>query len=131
MPVHNAEVAAIFDELADLLEIQGANEFRVRAYRSAARNINSLPHSVSEMVARDEDLSKLPGIGKDLARKIEEIVRSGKLKKLEEIKTEVPADITIPYRGFALEIIDAPGYHVVEVTLGNLRIRPPRIYRSI
>ena len=101
MPVHNAEVAAIFNELADLLEIQGANEFRVRAYRSAARNINSLPHSVSEMVARDEDLSKLPGIGKDLARKIEEIVRSGKLKKLEEIKTEVPAEL--------LEITHLPG----------------------
>ncbi len=90
MPVHNAEVATIFNELADLLEIQGANEFRVRAYRSAARNIDSLPHSVSEMVAQNQDLSKLPGIGKDLAKKIEEIIQTGNLSKLDELKKEVP-----------------------------------------
>ncbi|MFO8010422.1 MAG: DNA polymerase/3'-5' exonuclease PolX [Dehalococcoidia bacterium] len=93
MPVHNAEVAAIFDELADLLEIQGANEFRVRAYRSAARNVSSLPHSVAEMVAQNEDLSRLPGIGKELAGKIEEITRAGALSQLEKLKKEVPSGL--------------------------------------
>ena len=72
MPVHNTDVAKIFEMMADLLEIEGANQFRVRAYRSADRTIGELPQSVADMVDKGEDLSALPGIGKDLAGKIAE-----------------------------------------------------------
>jgi DNA polymerase (family 10) len=94
VPVHNSDIAAIFNQLADLLEIQGANQFRVRAYRNAARIVGSLSKSAADMVDRGEDLSELPGIGKDLAGKIETIVKTGKLPLLEETKREVPAALS-------------------------------------
>ena len=90
MPIHNSEIAEIFDRVADLLEIQGANPFRVRAYRNGARAIRDLGHSVAQMRAEGEDLSRLRDIGDDLAEKIGEIVDTGRLRQLEEIKREVP-----------------------------------------
>lgn len=77
MPIQNAEIAAMFDQTAELLEIEGANPFRVRAYRRAARTIETLPQSVVALIAAREDLSELPGIGKNLAGKIAKIVSSG------------------------------------------------------
>jgi DNA polymerase (family 10) len=91
MPVHNADVAKIFNTLADLLEIEGANQFRVRAYRNAARTVGNLPNSLADMVESEEDLSKLPGIGKDLFEKIEEIVKTGELKQLKKQESKTPA----------------------------------------
>lgn len=88
----NQEVARIFGEMADILEIKGENPFRVRAYRRAAQNIEGFPKDVSE-VSR-EDLMKVPGIGEDLAGKIEEIVRTGRLKAHEELRKEVPEGLT-------------------------------------
>ena len=79
MPVRNAEVAEIFDRMAVLLAIQGANPFRVRAYQNAARTLRGLPRSVADMLAEEEDLSKLPGVGRDLAGKIAEIADTGRL----------------------------------------------------
>jgi DNA polymerase (family 10) len=76
MPVHNADIADIFDRVADLLEIENANPFRVRAYRNAARIMSSQSKSVAEMVGQGEDLTKLPGIGKDLAEKVKEFVQT-------------------------------------------------------
>jgi DNA polymerase (family 10) len=93
MPVQNADVAEIFNKVGDLLDIQGANPFRVRAYRNAARTVSSLPRSVSEMIEGDEDLTALAGIGKDLAGKIREIVETGTLSQLEEIEKETPAEL--------------------------------------
>jgi DNA polymerase/3'-5' exonuclease PolX len=52
MAVHNADIADTFNRLADLLEIEGANPFRIRAYRNAAQTIEDLPRSAAEMVAR-------------------------------------------------------------------------------
>ena len=75
MPIHNSDIADIFNRLADTLEIEGANEFRVRAYRNAARVVNDLPQAISAMIDRGESLLALPGIGKDLEGKIKEIVR--------------------------------------------------------
>jgi len=89
--MHNDEIARIFEELADLLEIAGANPFRVRAYRNAARMLRGLAKDVGEMLERDEDLSELATIGKDLAGKIEEIVDTGRLAALENLKQTVPA----------------------------------------
>ncbi len=76
MPVHNAEIAALFERLADLLEIQGANPFRVRAYRNAARTIAGHPEPLADLVARGADLQELPGISEALVGKIATIVQS-------------------------------------------------------
>jgi len=68
----------------------GENPFRVRAYRNAARTIESLGRNLREMVEKEEDLTSLPGIGKDLADKIREIVQTGSLAKLKELERQVP-----------------------------------------
>ncbi len=90
MPVLNRQVANMLDRLADTLDIEGANEFRVRAYRSAAQTIRSLSKNVSEMVENDDDLSKLPNIGDSMAEKIKEIVETGSLKQLKKAKKRIP-----------------------------------------
>ena len=90
MPVQNAEIATMFDQIADLLEIKGENQFRVRAYRRAARTIEGLPKSVGNLLSAGTDLSELPGIGKDLAGKIADIVRTGHFELLELIEEEAP-----------------------------------------
>jgi DNA polymerase (family 10) len=94
MPVHNSEIAAVFNEIADLLEIRDDNPFRVRAYRNAARSVGGLSQSIADMVERGEDLTALSGIGKDLAAKITEIVKTGRLRKLEEIERQTPAELS-------------------------------------
>jgi DNA polymerase (family 10) len=68
--VHNSEIAAMLEQLADLLEIEGANRFRVRAYRNAAREIANLPREAADMLAEGINLADLPAIGDDLAGKI-------------------------------------------------------------
>jgi DNA polymerase (family 10) len=90
MPVRNAAIAAIFSEIADLLEVEQANPFRIRAYRNAARIVADLGPEAHAMVARGEDLTKLRGIGKDLAGKIAEIVATGKCQALEKLRAELP-----------------------------------------
>lgn len=78
MLIHNAEIASALDEIADVLEIEGANPFRIRAYRNAARLIGDLGREVTDMVRVGEDLTGLPGIGADLAGKIAEIAATGR-----------------------------------------------------
>ncbi|MBI2441631.1 MAG: DNA polymerase/3'-5' exonuclease PolX [Lentisphaerae bacterium] len=94
MPVHNIEIAQTLNKLADLLEIEGANVFRVRAYRNAARLVESLPRSVADMVAANEDLAELPGIGEALALKMKEIVETGHLQALEKEAKHVPETLS-------------------------------------
>ncbi len=92
--MQNSEVAKVFDELADLLELQEANPFRVRAYRNAARTIENLTDSVLDLIeSPDRSLTELPGIGKDLAEKIETVVRTGTLPQLEELRKEFPPGV--------------------------------------
>ena len=93
MPIHNTDIADIFNKVANLLDIEGANPFRVRAYRNAARTLSSLPRNVSDMIAENHDLTNLAGIGKDLAGKIKEIVETGSLSQLEEIESKTPAEL--------------------------------------
>lgn len=94
MTVYNREIAALFEELADLLEIEDANPFRVRAYRNAAQTIHGYGSEMSQLIKQGEDLSKLPAIGKDLAEKIQTIVKTGKLPLLEEVKSRTPASLS-------------------------------------
>lgn len=92
--MQNAAIAALFDELAELLELQGANPFRVRAYRNAARTMENSTESIADLVAEPgHDLTKLEGVGKDLAEKIETIVATGRLPQLEELRQEFPPDV--------------------------------------
>ncbi|WP_207764608.1 DNA polymerase/3'-5' exonuclease PolX [Hyphococcus luteus] len=91
--MHNDEIAAVFEQLADLLEIDNANPFRVRAYRDAARMLRGMSEEAADMLKRGEDLSKLPTIGKDLAEKIGELNKTGRLKALEDLKKSVPAGL--------------------------------------
>ncbi len=87
----NPEIADAFDQIADILEFQGANQFRVRAYRNAARTIRDLPESAADIVADDtRELTDIDGIGKDLAEKITALTTTGTLPMLEDLKKEVP-----------------------------------------
>ncbi|MHB0856815.1 MAG: DNA polymerase/3'-5' exonuclease PolX [Anaerolineae bacterium] len=93
MSADNEEIARILNEIGDVLEIQGANVYRVRAYRNASRYVLDMGQSVAAMLMEGKDLSALPGIGHDLAIKIEEIVRTGKLGYLEELEQETPPSL--------------------------------------
>jgi DNA polymerase (family 10) len=84
VPLHNAGIAAIFEEITDLLEIEGDNLFRIRAYRNAARPLRDLGHEITTMLEQGEDLTELPGIGTDLAAKIAAIVTPGSTPLLNQ-----------------------------------------------
>ncbi len=94
MPVQNADIGAVFNEIADLLDIEAANPFRIRAYRNAARIMSEAGRSVSAMVAQKADLDALPGIGPDLAGKIVEIVTTGTCALLQRLRRELPPGVT-------------------------------------
>jgi DNA polymerase (family X) len=97
----NEFIAVQFELLADLLEIQGANPFRIRAYRNAARTISSTSESLSDLVATKQDLTQFAGIGKDLAKQIEEITTKGQHSALEELRKQIP--------GGVLDMLRIPG----------------------
>jgi DNA polymerase (family 10) len=94
MPIHNADIANIFDEIADCLEIEGENTFRVRAYRNAARTVRGLGTELQDMVQREEELTILPGIGKDLSAKIHEILETGTAQALQKLQARIPRAVT-------------------------------------
>lgn len=92
--MQNAEIARLFEELADLLEIQGANAFRLRAYRNASRTIEGHTESIADLAAKGPSaLTEISGIGKELANKIIVIVESGELPQLEEAREKVPPGV--------------------------------------
>jgi DNA polymerase (family 10) len=99
--MENPEVAQVFEEVADLLEIQGENPFRVRAYQNAARTIRDLSAPLAQMPP--EELVELGGIGKDLAGKIETILKTGDLPLRQELRGQVPPGLrdlmTVPGLG--------------------------------
>ena len=101
MPVHNEDIAAVFDEMADLLEIEGDNPFRIRAYRNGARSLRELGRDVGGLVEAGEDLTRLPGIGRNLAEKIHEYLDTGHCRALEKLSRKVPADLS--------ELLKLPG----------------------
>ena len=91
--MENLDVARTLTELADLLEIQGASPFRIRAYRNAVNTINSLSRPLKDMVAAGEDLTELPGVGKSVAKYIGEFLTSGSISRLEEVSAEFPRSL--------------------------------------
>jgi DNA polymerase (family 10) len=91
--IENLEIATQLDEVGDLLEIQEANPFRVRAYRNAVRTITELATPIERMVADGDDLTALPGIGKELARHITELVTTGEMGVLTELRESVPSTL--------------------------------------
>ncbi len=95
----NQQIAKIFTEIAELLELKGENVFRIRAYRRAAQNLDGLSKDVSTLT--DEELAAIPGIGKDLIGKIHEYLDKGTVKKHEELKKEIPAGV--------LDLLRIPG----------------------
>ena len=97
----NEFIAVQFELLADLLEIQGANPFRIRAYRNAARTISSTAESLSDLVANGTDLTQFSGIGKDLAKQIHEIITKGEHSALNELRKQIP--------GGVLDMLRIPG----------------------
>jgi DNA polymerase (family X) len=89
----NADVARVFSRLATMLEIDGANPFRVRAYREGARIVEEQSESVVSLAGEEGRLEELPGIGKDLAQKIREIVSTGTTPLYEEMQKKVPVSV--------------------------------------
>jgi DNA polymerase (family 10) len=108
VPVHNADIAAVFEEIADLLEIKQENPFRIRAYRNAARTVGEFGRDLAALIGRGTEPPKLPGIGADLAGKIKEICKRGTCVLLERLHRELPPAIT--------ELLKIPG-------LGPKRVR--------
>jgi DNA polymerase (family 10) len=100
--VTNAAIAAAFEQVADLLEYQGENVFRIRAYRTAARTIDGLVESLASVRADDSrSLTDLEGIGGDLAQKIETLLDTGRLPLLEKLEQQVP--------GVVFDLMRVPG----------------------
>lgn len=90
----NRDIAAVFDQVADLLEFQDANPFRVRAYRNGARKIGDLSEPLAGIVAdEDRSLTDLDGIGKDLAEKIRTLLETGSLPMLDELLAKIPPTV--------------------------------------
>jgi DNA polymerase (family 10) len=112
----NLEIAKIFREIANILEIKGENVFRVRAYERAAQNIEGLGQDIEDYL-KDGRLSDIPGIGKDLSDRITEFIHSGKIKLYEDLKKSIPAGL--------LELLNIPsvGPKTAKLLYEKLKIR--------
>lgn len=106
--MENAELIKIFEEIADLLQIQGENVFKIRAYQNAARAIEGLNEPLSVICSRGE-LETIDGIGKAIAQKIEEALTEGKMSFYEKLKTSMPEGL--------LELLKVPGMGPKKVKL--------------
>lgn len=114
MPIHNIEIARVFEEIADLLELEEADPFRVRAYRNAGRAVAECGCELSSVLANGGPLPKIPGVGTDLAAKITEICHTGSCALQQRLRGELPAVIT--------SLLAVPG-------LGPKRVQ--RLYREL
>jgi DNA polymerase (family 10) len=91
--VENVDIAHVLQDIAVLLEIKGANPFRIRAYQNAARTVEEQTMPLRVMVEEDTDLTTLPGIGKDIGGYIRELVTTGDLGVYEELTDEIPESL--------------------------------------
>lgn len=97
----NNEMARVFQDIADLLDFKGGNVFKVRAYQKAARAIEHYPRELKIMLEEGEDLQNIPGVGEAIAKKMAELLNTGKLDYYENLKAELPQGIT--------SLLDIPG----------------------
>ncbi len=98
----NDQIAKIFFRIADVLEIEGDNRFRVRAYRTAAQNISGLSRQLSAIIKEDASyIQQIPGIGRDLAEKVKELLESGSLNMYNDLMGSIPPGI--------LDVLDLEG----------------------
>lgn len=124
MPVHNEEIARAFEEMADLLALRGENPFRVRAYQRAAMTVRGSQRELHDRLQQCQrtgadplrSLDELPGIGKDLAGKIIELLSTGRCKALEQLRRKVPAGLP--------ELLRVPGLgpRRVQALYGELKV---------
>ena len=85
----NAEIAGVFQDIAELLKLKKDNIFKIRAYQKAARSIEELPVEVEQLVAEDR-LREIPGVGEAITKKITELLTTGRLGYYERLKAEFP-----------------------------------------
>ena len=85
----NAEIAAVFDDIAGMLRLKKDNIFKIRAYQKAARAIEELPEEVQQLAAEDR-LHEIPGAGEAIKKKLTEMVSTGRLEYYEKLKAEFP-----------------------------------------
>ncbi|MDD5237742.1 MAG: DNA polymerase/3'-5' exonuclease PolX [Candidatus Omnitrophica bacterium] len=112
----NLEIAKIFRNIAQILEIKNENTFRIRAYERAAQNIESFTGDLEDLIKRDA-LTEIPGIGKDLSDKIKEFDKTGRIKMFEDLKKSIPAGL--------LDLLNIPsvGPKTASVLYKKLNIR--------
>ena len=101
MPATNEEVAQLFDKMATLLEIKGDTVFKIRAYQRAAHTISNLSFALDRAVNDGMDLKKVPGIGKAISEKIQELMATGQVQTYQRLLDEFPEGI--------LDIVAVPG----------------------
>jgi len=99
--MENGEIASVLEDVGMLLQIKGANPFRVRAYENAARTVADHAVPLKTLVADGADLTELSGIGKDMARYITELITTGRLSVLDELTAEIPRSL--------LDLVRLPG----------------------
>jgi DNA polymerase (family 10) len=97
----NSEVAKVFQDIADLLELKGENVFKIRAYQKAARAIEHHPRELEVMLGEGEDLQSIPTVGEAIAKKTAELITTGRLGYYENLKADFPQGIT--------NLLDIPG----------------------
>ncbi len=90
--MNNKQVAKVFQDIADLLELKGENPFKIRAYQKVIRSIEHLPQEVEQLVKEDR-LKAVPGVGEAITKKITELVTTGHLEYYEKLKAEL-AEVT-------------------------------------
>ncbi len=96
----NSEIARVFADIADLLELKGENQFKIRAYQKAVRSIEHLPVEMEQLV-NENRLEEIPGVGEAIAKKITELVTTGRLEYYEKLTAEFPEGIST--------LLDIPG----------------------
>jgi len=89
--MNNQEIAAVFDDIAHRLELKKDNVFKIRAYRKVARSIEQLPVEIGQL-AKEDRLKEVPGVGEAIAKKITELITTGRLEYYEKLKAESPQE---------------------------------------
>jgi DNA polymerase (family 10) len=112
----NQEISQVFRDMAKILEIKGDNRFRIRAYERAAQNIESLTEDIQRF-AQEDRLREIPGIGVDLADKIKEYLKNGKVRAFQKLKKSIPSGL--------LDLVNIPsvGPKTARLLYENLNIK--------